>query len=165
MSSAVAADAAPSAAQSAFCRALDAVAAEARRSEKPQEFAIIKAADEPFAFMCRRGKAPTARDFCSAAMPVVGLEFTHVFPWRVYDCLVKGGVRPKLERTEQYTGLVGRNRIVHLQSTFRNRSMIEVRWRPSGDFSDDAEFKGYYGEYQVVVSPPPRPVKGRQRRG
>lgn len=151
VSAAAAAYTAPAEGRRPLCRALDAVAREARASRKPQEFAIVSLR-EPNTFACRHAKGARGAAFCTAASKGTSWEFIHILPWNVRDCLLAHGLQPVLERTDQFTG-IGRKRIVRLQARWRSGAQIDLRWKPNEEPSDDPRFEGYYGEYQLVVSP------------
>jgi hypothetical protein len=119
---------------------------------------LIKRADWEFGCGYDSGRAAERR-FCSATHGAVGLEFTHAFPWSVYDCLVRDGVRPVIETSDQYTGLVDRKRIVRLRASWRKGVSVDIDYEAEADSSDAPEFRGYFGTYKMNVSP--RPAPGR----
>jgi hypothetical protein len=137
---------------SAFCEALETLAREAARTGRAQKPFVAQ--DEPFTFICghRRGSR-VQRVFCSAARDAVGLEFLHTFPWEVYDCLSARGLRPDINTTEQYTGLIDRGRVIHLAARWPMGVTIDVRYTPFEDDGPVAErFAGYRGRYDVTVA-------------
>jgi hypothetical protein len=139
-----------SASDTAFCDALDQLKVEAARSRTPQRVAIFK--EEAFTFACGRTDGNSTQEaFCSAALPVVGLEFTHGFPWHVRACLRARGIEPGLETAAQYTGLRDREKIRHLWGAWRDGTRIDIQFEPTGDFSDDNQFKDYWGVYRMVI--------------
>ena len=138
------------AADAAFCTALDGLRAEATSKNMPQRIAIIK--EEAMTFACGRGADVAVQAaFCDAALDQVGVEFTHAFPWYIEDCLSSAGVRPSMERVDQYTGIRGRKKIVRMWGQWRDGTRIDVQFEPSGDFGDRAKFRGYWGTYKLVV--------------
>jgi hypothetical protein len=148
--------AAPAHAQRAdpdLCRAMDDLRAAASFTHQAQHVFVIKAA--PMESGCGRTEdTQVQRAFCQAAINAIGVEFTHKFPWAIYDCLRSRGRLPTLETTAQYTGLVHRRRITHLTSRLAGGGRIDIRYVPTGDFSDEPEFRGYWGRYDLVISPP-----------
>ncbi|MBC6983168.1 hypothetical protein [Caulobacter sp. 17J80-11] len=145
--------AAAQSAEPTLCPALDGLRAEAISSGTPQRVTVF--AEDSMAFVCRREKNQAAlKDFCSAAFDVVGIEFTHGFPWEVADCLEAAKVRPSLELVDQYTGLTDRKKITHLTAGWRDGVRIDIRYVPSGDFSSSPQNKDYYGRYDLVVWKP-----------
>jgi uncharacterized membrane protein YraQ (UPF0718 family) len=148
---AVAANAGPAAAQEAappdFCRALDAIADEARRSGKPQNVSVVQDGDF-MTFACTHRKTRSGHAFWEVAARTVSWEFTHVFPWMVADCLVKAGVQPQLQRTNGYTGLVGRNRIVGLRAMLGGAVRLGLAWEP---YPDGAAASSNHGIYRLKM--------------
>jgi len=103
-------------------------------------------------FGCGRRKEVVAQDrFCAAARDAVGLEFTHGFPWKIYDCLTRLGVRPSVALVDQYTGIRYRKKITHRWAAWGDGARLDVRFKPSGDFSKDIQFRDYWGAYELVV--------------
>ena len=131
-----------------LCRALQDLRKESAVSG-PQRIAIFK--EEEMTFACGRNKSVTAQSaFCDAAATEVGLEFTHKFPWLVYDCLRVESIRPQLQKIDQYTG-INRKKVVHLRAKWPDGTAIEVAFEPSGDFGPQPRFKDYWGAYKLVV--------------
>lgn len=140
------------AAETGLCTALAKLKTEARISRSDQEITVFK--EEEMAFACKRRRDVAAQvSFCSAAAKAVGVEFTHAFPWRIHECLTKAGIRPRLTLADQYTGMTGRKKIRYLTGSWRDATRIEIRFVPTGDFGDEAEFKDYYGYYRLTISP------------
>lgn len=138
------------AADAPFCAALRALGQEARTSGEAQRVAVLK--QEAMVFACGRTNDVAAqRAFCDAALGAVGVEFTHAFPWKVYDCLKRDQLRPKVEQVDQYTGLRGRRKIVHLSAGWKDGTRLDIRFHPDGDFGDAPEFKDYWGFYRLVI--------------
>jgi hypothetical protein len=136
-----------------LCAEMENLRAVAARTHRPQEVFVVKT--EPMTFGCgRTADNPAQNAFCRAALDATDLEFTHGFPWVVYDCLRSLGLDPALETTAQYTGIVDRRRITHLTAQWADGGQIEIRYVPSGDFGDEPEFLGYWGRYHLVISPP-----------
>ena len=136
-----------------LCKTIDGLRREAARSETRQTVSIFK--EEPMTFACGKVKGVQAQDdFCREAMSAIGLEFTHRFPWVVRDCLIKEALRPEFQTVDQYTGLADHAKIVHLSATWKDGARIEVSFEPSGDFGGAPDFKDYWGEYRLSVSPP-----------
>jgi hypothetical protein len=134
-----------------LCVALEELRAVAARTHQPQQVYVIKA--EAMASGCGRSDdTSTQRAFCEAALNAIGIEFTHSFPWAIYDCLRQRRVSPVLETSAQYTGLVHRRRITHLTARWSDGGRIEIRYVPSGDFSNEPEFRGYWGRYDLVIT-------------
>jgi hypothetical protein len=137
-----------SAADRQFCSALDDVKAEAVRSG-PQRIGIVKT--EAMTFACSRSRGATVQEaFCSAAAGPVGVEFTHVYPWLIYDCLRAERLQPGVETADQYTGM-SRPKALHLWAEWRDGTRIDIRFEPSGDFGPEPRFKDYWGSYELVI--------------
>jgi len=141
------------AADAAFCAALEGLRSEAIASREPQRVAVFKM--EPMTFACgKTSKAQAQVDFCSAALGAVGIEFTHAFPWEVHDCLMSQHIAPQLVLVDQYTGIRQRKKISRLSAGWKDGTRIDVRFEPAGDYSDQPEFKDYWGAFRVVVWSP-----------
>ena len=133
-----------------FCRALTNLRDEARSSGDPQHVDVLK--EEAMTFACRRrGEVRAQAAFCDAALDAVGVEFTHAFPWYVYDCLRAAHLRPAVETVDQYTGLRARKKVRHLWAAWDDGTRLDIRFEPSGDFSDDARLRDYWGAYALVI--------------
>ncbi|MBV9523266.1 MAG: hypothetical protein JO010_10765 [Alphaproteobacteria bacterium] len=141
-----------------FCRALEAVAAEARRSGVAQEVSVVQDGDI-MTFACTHRRTRSGRAFCKVAARTVSWEFTHVFPWMVDDCLTHAGVRPALERTDEYSGLVERNRIVRLRATLKGGVALDLRWEPFEDAKGRDAYRGIYRLEMRRAGPAERGVK------
>ena len=140
------------AADRGFCQALDTLRKEAARSG-PQRVSVIK--DEAMTFACELTKgAPAEKAFCDAAADAVGIEFTHKYPWLIFDCLEKSEVTAKLELADQYTGISGRKKIRHLWARWHDGTRLDILFRPGGDLGDGLEYKDYWGRYDMVVWKP-----------
>lgn len=126
-----------------YCGALMELKEEARKTGTPQRISIYKV--EEFTFQ---------DEFCSAALPIVGLEFTHKFPWSIFSCLSEQGMKPRTKTVYQYTGIRGRKKLNHLWATWDDGTHIDIRFEPLGDFSDDSEFRDYWGVYRMVIWQP-----------
>lgn len=139
-----------SADEASLCSALADLKLEAQNSGSPQRISVLK--DEPMVFVCGRKKDVPVQDaFCSAAFHAVGLEFTHVFPWEIYDCLKSQGVRPSLTLVDQYTGIKRRKKVTHLWAAWGNGTRIDISYEPTRNFADDAELRDYFGVYRLVI--------------
>ena len=135
-----------------LCDTLSGLEKEAALSRKSAR--IIVFADEPMEFACGHAKnAPAQLAFCSAAMEAVGLEFKHMFPWRVADCLRGARVHPGTKEVAQYTGTNWR-KITHLTAGWPDGVRIDIRHVPRDDAGDPSPLKGYYGRYEMVVWKP-----------
>jgi len=133
-----------------LCNALSNLKAEAERSNEAERVALIK--EEEMTFACRRAKEVAAQDrFCRAALDEIGVEFTHRFPWAIAECLRRQGAHPSLELVDQYTGLRDHKKIRHLWAGWKNGTRIDISYKPLGDFTNDPQFKDYWGEYQLTV--------------
>ena len=142
-----------SAGDAAFCTALEGLRTEAIASRTPQRVAVFKM--ESMTFACgKTNKTQAQVDFCSAALGAVGIEFTHAFPWEVYDCLKSQHIAPQLVLVNQYTGIRKRKKISRLSAGWKDGTRIDIQFEPSGDYSDQPEFKDYWGAYRVVVWSP-----------
>lgn len=135
-----------------LCRAIDALVREVQRTHEAQEPYVLQ--DEPFTFACgRRRGSSVQRAFCAAAQDAVGLEFIHGFPWEVYDCLRNRGIRPEIQTTDHYTGLIDRGRMIRLAARLRGRIRIEIQYTPfPDDRTVDQRFAGYRGRYDMSVT-------------
>jgi hypothetical protein len=103
-------------------------------------------------FTCQRKRGVAAQAaFCAAAVGAVGFEFTHIFPWKVYDCLRERGLSPSVTVVDQYTGFTNRKKVAHLWAGWSDGTRLDIRFQPSGDFSDEPQFKDYWGSYSMVV--------------
>lgn len=141
------------AADTAFCTSLEGLKTQAIASKTPQRVAVFKM--EEMTFACgKTDKIIAQADFCTAALAAVGLEFTHVFPWKVYDCLMSQHITPQLVLVGQYTGIQKRKKISRLSAAWKDGTRIDVRFEPSGDLSDQPEMRDYWGAYKVVVWSP-----------
>lgn len=140
------------AADQKLCGAVENLKREAARSG-PQRIAIFK--QEEMTFACGRTVEMDAQvAFCDAAADPVGLEFTHVFPWLIYDCLRDQRVRPGLDVVDQYTGIQRRKKIVHLWAGWPDGAQVDIRFQPSGEFGTGPQFKDYWGAYELVIWQP-----------
>lgn len=140
------------AADQKLCGAMENLKREATRSG-PQRVAIFK--QEEMTFACGHKVEVDAQiAFCDAAAGSVGLEFTHAFPWLIYDCLRDWGIKPGLDVVDQYTGIKRRKKIVHLWAGWREGTRIDIRFQPSGDFGNGPQFKDYWGAYELVIWQP-----------
>lgn len=102
----------------------------------------------------KTNKARAQIDFCSAALGAVGIEFTDAFPWKVHGCLTSQHIAPQLILVDQYKGIRKRKKISRLSAGWKDGTRIDVRFEPSGDFSDQPAFKDYWGAYKIVVWSP-----------
>lgn len=142
-----------SAADAAFCTALEGLRSEAIASRTPQRVAVFRL--EEMMFACGKTRTIQAQvEFCSAAFGAVGIEFTHDFPWEVYDCLKSQQITPQLVLVDQYTGIRKRKKISRLSAGWKDGTRIDIRFEPTGNFSDQPKFKDYWGAYMVVVWSP-----------
>jgi len=133
-----------------FCQALDRLKVAART--EPQHVAVIK--QDAMTFACgRRKDAEEEVAFCDAAAKSVGIEFTHVFPWLIVDCLRAEHIKPGLETVDQYTG-TSRKKVRHLWANWRDGTDLDVRFKPTADLGTDAKFKDYWGNYELVIWEP-----------
>ena len=115
-------------------------------------------------FACgKTDKIQAQVEFCTTAFAAVGIEFTHSFPWEVYDCLKSQHITPHLVLVDQYTGLRKRKKITHLSAQWKDGTRIDIRFKASGDYSDQPAFKDYWGAYMVVVWSPSRDANTAQR--
>lgn len=138
------------AAEGSLCLALADLRLEAQSSGSPQRISVFK--DEPMVFACGRKKEVPAQDaFCSAAFDAVGLEFTHIFPWKVYDCLKIQGANPNVTLVDQYTGIQKRKKVTHLWAAWGDGTRVDINFEPTGNFADDAEYRDYFGVYRLVI--------------
>jgi hypothetical protein len=134
-----------------FCRALDRLRVAAHT--EPQRVAILK--QDAMTFACEKRKGlETEKAFCNAAAKSVGIEFTHVFPWLIVDCLQAEHIKPGLETVDQYTGIAGREKVRHLWANWRDSTHLDIRFKPTADFGTDAKFKDYWGGYELVLWKP-----------
>ena len=141
------------AADAALCAGLEGLRAEAIASRTPQRVAVVKM--EEMTFACgKTNKTAAQADVCSAALGAVGIEFTHAFPWEVHDCLKSQHIAVQLVLVDQYTGIRKRKKISRLSASWKDGTRIDVRFEPGGDYSDQPEFKDYWGAYRVVVWSP-----------
>jgi len=132
-----------------LCQALNGLK-HAAATSGPQRVTIFK--QEEMTFACgRRIDAPAQVAFCDAAAAPVGVEFTHVFPWLVFDCLHAQKLKPGLTLLDQYTGIQHRKKLVHLWAQWTDGARIDVRFRATADFGTEPEFKDYWGTYELVV--------------
>jgi hypothetical protein len=131
-----------------LCAALAGLREAAKSAGTPQRVSVIKVKD--LTVGCGHGRDPAPTRFCALTTEEISIEFTHVFPWQVVDCLEADGVHPVLEQADLYTGM-SRKRIVHLAGRWRDGARIDVRFTPMGDSGDDPRFKDYWGRYDVVV--------------
>jgi hypothetical protein len=150
----------------AFCDAMTGLKSEALRTDSAQRVAILKI--EPMTFACERNRSIAAQvAFCSAAMKAVGIEFTHAFPWAVYDCLRQSGIRPNVSMVDQYTGLSNKKRkkVTHLWAGWPDGARLDIQFDGSAQYPDedpdywqslaqDPQFKNYWGIYRVVIWKP-----------
>jgi len=105
-------------------------------------------------FACGRDKGNPAQDaFCLAAADPVGIEFTHEFPWLVFDCLSARGLHPTVQTVDQYTG-TRRKKVSHLWSGWKDGTRIDVRFIPTGDFGAEPKFRDYWGSYELAIWQP-----------
>lgn len=138
-----------SAKEAALCSALENLKHEAVTSG-PQRIAIFK--QEEMTFACGRNLAvPAQVAFCDAAAGPVGLEFTHVFPWLVVDCLRAQRVQSSTALANQYTGIRHRKKIMHVWAGWKDGTRLDIRFRPDGDFGAEPRFKDYWGAYEMVI--------------
>jgi hypothetical protein len=135
-----------------LCVALESLRLEAERTHRPQHIIFIKA--EAMSSACARDeKIEVQRQFCEDALNEIGVEFSHAFPWAIYDCLVARGIRPAAETSVQYTGMVAhRRRLIHLSAAWPNGTRIDIRFLATGDFGPQPEFRGYWGRYKLIVA-------------
>jgi hypothetical protein len=103
-------------------------------------------------FACELTRGVVSHEaFCSSAMQAIGLEFTHAFPWRVYDCLRREGLRIGVTTVDQYTGMTHRKKVTHLWAGWADGSRLDIRFDPMGDLSQDPRSRDYWGIYRMVV--------------
>ena len=135
-----------------LCMALQTLRHEAERAHRPLGIVFIKA--EAMSSACSRDPTNVAqRQFCEAALNAVGIEFTHAFPWMIYDCLMARNIRPIAETSVQYTGMVAHpRRLIHLAAAWPNGTRIDIRFLADGDFGPQPEFQGYWGRYEMIVT-------------
>jgi hypothetical protein len=101
--------------EDSLCQTLNNLWVEAHSSGNPQRVAILK--EEAMTFACVKNKEVEAQAaFCTAAFGAVGREFTHAFPWVIYECLRASHIKPDVETVEQYTGIRARKKVRHLRA-------------------------------------------------
>jgi hypothetical protein len=132
-----------------LCRALDVLKEEAARSG-PQRMTVLKRDDETMACGWRTDAALAVKAFCNAAVEPVGVEFTHKYPWLIYDCLRGAHLRPSVTTVDQYTGMK-RKKVVHLWAGWRDGARLDIRFVPKGDAGPQPKFRDYWGDYELVI--------------
>jgi hypothetical protein len=123
-----------------LCAELTALTAYAGASPEPLH---INAWLDPDVFACGPTSVDT-RAFCNAAIEASGIEFAHIYPWRLRDCLAARGIRSHITQQAGWTGLARRKRIVHLTARLGDGMALDVRWKPDGD-------AGLYGKYALTI--------------
>lgn len=133
-----------------LCTALDALKNETQSSGEVQRVAVIKV--EPMTVACTKTAVVSVQnEFCSAVLETVSLEFTHVFPWLVYDCLQRSNVHSNTMQNEQYTGLGKRKKISRLWTGWSDGTRLDIQFVPTGNWGDQPRMRDYWGRYNVVV--------------
>ncbi len=103
-------------------------------------------------FACGRTTAVKAQvEFCDAALAPVGFEFTHIFPWLIFDCLKAEHIKPQLETVDQYTGIAKRNKVKHLWAGWPDGTRIDILFRPTDNLGLEPKWRDYWGAYELVI--------------
>ena len=135
-----------------LCAALDKLRLFAAHSSQ-QRVTIYKQAAWEFACGARKDLTEQ-KAFCNAASESVGLEFTDVFPWLVFDCLHKEGMTSSIHTLNEYTGIKNRKKIDHLWAGWHDGTRLDIRFKPTGDFGNEPKFKDFWGNYEMVIWKP-----------
>ncbi|MDO9224018.1 MAG: hypothetical protein Q7U20_09955 [Caulobacter sp.] len=96
------------------------------------------------------GEGTPSGDFCSAALAATGPEFYHNYPYQLLSCLGGPAAGLRVTRTEQYTGLVRRERIVHLTAGAGDRVFIDLAFKPEPEQAS-GQWSEYFGVYELVI--------------
>jgi hypothetical protein len=131
-----------------FCKALFDLARQARLTGEPQRIAIFM--DVPMQTACELSKDRVRDDYCRTALDATGLEFRHLYPWTVTDCLRAQGAKPRMETSHAFPGLKLR-RIDHLAAGLPGGVRLDLRYTPDPDSGRDGDMRDYYGRYDLVV--------------
>lgn len=134
------------------CDALGAVARQAETTGQPQRITLYKS--EPMTLACNLSNDPIRDGYCRSVIDGISMEFHHIYPWTIQRCLRAEGIRPRTEVVRAYTGLRRPGRIDHLAAALAGGVRLDLRYTPDADQSDDGEFAGYYGRYDLVIWKP-----------
>ena len=143
----------------AFCVALADLAEVAATTGQTQDVAVLAVEptmDELMVSACsRRSEVAAQVAFCDSVAKHVSMEFTHVFPWMVDDCLRAAGAEPTRETVDEYTGLGNRSgKIIGLRSILRSGVTLDIRFTPAPDQESAApRLRGLYGRYELTLTP------------
>lgn len=133
-----------------FCKALMGVKEQAFVSGSPQRIKVIGLNDGEIEIGCQWGRDDQVqKEFCHQAFKAVGIEFYHIYPWRVRKCLTDMGIQPGLEAVDEPTWLRKRKKITHLWAGWSDGTRLDISFVPS-----DTYFEGYYGTYSLVIWKP-----------
>lgn len=146
--------AAPSGSSSGICAALDRLAAGAVATRRGQEVSVLTLA--PFEIGCAPAHdAAGAGAFCEAVAMHTSMEFTHVFPWQIHDCLRGVGVPVSIETVAEHTGVIGRAKIVRLSARTQAGVAVEIVYTPEPEAAPDPNpfMRHRYGRYRLTLTP------------
>ena len=136
-------------AEEAICDAIRDLGYAAIASGTPQRIGFGRVG--PRQGSCGPVDIPVHEDFCKVLVDKVGLSSPQRFPWMVYDCLgVSHGI-PTIETTDEYSGVSGRKKIVHLTASLKEGFGLDIRFVPTGDFGSTPYYKNYFGTYAVTI--------------
>ena len=133
------------------CDALANVVRQAEATGQPQRITLYKY--EEMAMWCNLSEDPVRNAYCRSVIDGISIEFHHIYPWTIERCLRAEGARPRTEVVPAYTGMSA-GRIDHLTAALPGGMSLDLQYTPDNDPTDQGEFSGYYGRYDLVVWKP-----------
>ena len=134
-----------------LCAALFKLAEHGEQTGEVQESKLFK--EQPMTIACSVDETnPALGEYCHVVLQAVSREFTHAYPWQVRACIRAGGGKVKTKTVDEYTGLVGRKKIVRLDGKMRSGTTVRLRFEPAKG-QDGSAFGPYWGHYVLTLMP------------
>lgn len=133
-----------------FCSALDRLADIARRTATTQQVTLFKP-ESDLSVACGPIDVEALSAYCDVALKSVSVEFTHGYPWLVRECLETAGMKPDVQLVDESTGLVGRNKIIRLESELAAGGNLLLTFAASDGAISRAVPN--YGRWELTVRP------------
>lgn len=136
-----------------LCPALGRVISNSELRGGSHSIRVIQLAPGELACTQQRG-FPSDRGYCAATLSEVGLEFPHLYPWLVRDCLLAMGGRTQTDTVDEYSGLTGREKIVRLESILEDGTTVSLRFYPEDEGGPETgQLAHYFGTWHLRVLP------------
>tara|TARA_R110002051_G_C8502719_1_gene465041 strand:- start:21 stop:506 length:486 start_codon:yes stop_codon:yes gene_type:complete len=134
-----------------LCDALYQLAEHGEQTGEVQESWLFK--EQPMTIACSVDETnPALGEYCHVVLQKVIREFTHAYPWQVRACIRADGGQVKIKTADEYSGLVGRKKIVRLDGRMRSGTTVRLRFEPAKG-QDGSAFGPYWGHYVLTLMP------------